>query len=261
MLGRLNSLNPRMRVSVAEDKKRSEGFRWWEYYAVRYAMGVGLGTALVCLLWRHYHAFFEPTIHIPTPFDSPIAAILWAAIGLTFCYIASVPMLTIHTARVFLRRSSWNRNQWIALAVVLVIPAIAIWGTSPIFGLANTAQKVALLALWIVVSLQGFLIFRVLRSPQDTEKLYDEISAKRPLFPDFVESYRHMREHGNSVSIVLGELLLTYCLWEIHPSATCGPDESAVILYFGLLIAFWLAPSAFVWIVGTRLEEHLTERK
>jgi hypothetical protein len=257
----LNRRLPGMRISVAEAQKQKEGFRWWEYYAVRYAMGVGLGTALVCLLWHHYHAFFEPAIHIPKPFDSPIAAIFWAAIGLTYCYIASVPMLTIHTARVLLRSCSWGRALLGSLVSVLVIPAVAIWIISESIGFGEFTQKLAFVALWIVVSFQGFLILRVLRRPQETEDLYDKLSTQRSRSPEFVESYRHMREHGNSVLIVLGELLLTYCLWNIHPSAACPPNDSAVLLCLGLVVAFWLAPSACVWMVGTHLERHLADRK
>jgi hypothetical protein len=261
MIRRINNFSPRTRTSVAEAQKQKEGFRWWEYYAVRYAMGVGLGTALVCLLWHHYHAFFEPTIHIPTPFNSPIAAILWAAIGLTYCYIASVPMLTIHTARVLLGGALWSRGKRITLILLLIVPLPVIYFCSQWIGCGELTQKAALVLLWLVISFQGFLIFTVLLEPKATECLYDKLDDKRPRFPGFVESYRHMREHGNSVLIVIGELLLTLCLWELHPVAAATTTDSKVLFYFGLVLFFWLAPSSLVWVVGTRLERHLTDRK
>jgi hypothetical protein len=224
-------------------------------------MGVGFGTALTCLLWHRYHSFIGQAIRLSTPFELSIAALLWAAAGLTFCYLASVPMLTIHTSRVLLQRCSWTRRRWIALILFLMIPEVAICSWSQWIGCGELAQKCALVVLWLVVAPQAFLITCVLVWPQETMDFYDRLEAKRPQYPGLVESYRHMREHGNSVLIVLGELILTYCLWEVLPSAKPSPDESSVLLYVGLVLFFWLLPSGLVWMVGTRLEMHLSERE
>jgi hypothetical protein len=229
-------------------------------------MGVGMGTPLAGLLWRHYGGFFEPAIYVGAPFTSSLVAILWAAIGLTFCYISSVPMLTIHTARVYLRWEWWlTKEKWwlprrrlIALGVVLLLPSLAAYFlVSELIGCNAFAQKVALVALSVLVLFQASLVLGVLISPEETAQFYDKLSEKRTNHSDFVESYRHMREHGNSVLIVLGELFLTFCLWEIHPS---NSSESSVLLYFGVILAIWLIPSGLVWMVGTQLERHLTEQ-
>jgi hypothetical protein len=73
--------------------------RWWEYYAVRYALGVGIGKPIVGLLWHRYHPLFKTEIQIPSPFNSTISVLLWGAAGMAFCYVASVPMLSFHSAR------------------------------------------------------------------------------------------------------------------------------------------------------------------
>lgn len=222
-------------------------------------MGVGLGTPLAGLLWHHYHSFFQPTLHVPTPFTSPLAAILWAAVGLTFCYISSVPMLTIHTARVCLNRAWWCPKRLITLGFVLVLSSLAVYFlVSRWIGLNESGQKTALVALSLLVLFQAFLILSIVTSPSETARFYDKLEVERPIHPELVESYRHMREHGNSVLIVLGELFLTFCLWEIHPSS--NPPESSVLVYFGLVLALWLMPSSLVWMVGTQLERHLTKR-
>jgi len=234
--------------------------RWWEYYAVRYAMGVGFGTPLAGLLWHHYHGFFEPALQIPTPFASPLAAVLWAAIGLTFCYVSSVPMLTIHTSRVCLRLEWWGRGRLIALGSVLVLSSLLVYFfVSKWIGCYDSGQRAALELLSLLVLFQAFLILSVLASSGDTVRFYDKLEVERLAHPNFVESYRHMREHGNSVLIVLGELFLTFCLWEIHPDDTTRPGDSMVLVYFGLTIAFWLIPSGLVWMVGTLLERHLAK--
>lgn len=233
--------------------------RWWEYYAVRYAIGVGSGTPLVCLLWHHYHHFFEQATRLPIPFTSVVAAVLWAAAGLTYCYISSVPMLTFHVSRVSLTREFWGYKSIVVLALLLIVPSLAICFLCPHFlGCSYFVQCFALITLSALFAFQVFLIVNVLISPHGTEQLYDQLAKERPTNREFVESYRHMREHGNSVSIVLAELLLTFFLWVIHPSSK-DATEATVMFYLVLVLVIWLAPSALVWCVGTRLEMHLTK--
>lgn len=233
--------------------------RWWEYYAVRYAMGIGTGTPLIYLLLHRYRDAFAPQIKITDPFESTVAAVLWAAIGLTFCYVASLPMLTIHTARIFMKRKWWDRNKLIGLTGTLVLPSLSVYFLfSKWVDCNDVTQKIALILPCLLVSFQGFLIVCVLISPQKTLRLYGQLETRRPLHPDLVESYRHMREHGNSVLIVLGELLLTYCLWEIHPNR---PTESSALSRLGVVFALWLIPSGFVWFVGTKLELYLSGQR
>jgi magnesium-transporting ATPase (P-type) len=131
------------------------------------------------------------------------------------------------------------------------------FSVSELIGCNAFAQKIALVTLSLLVLFQAFLILSIVISPDETVKFYDKLAKKRTDHPQFVESYRHMREHGNSVLIVLGEFFLTFCLWEIHPS---NSSESSVLLYFGVILAIWLIPSGLVWMVGTQLERHLTER-
>jgi hypothetical protein len=57
----------------------------------------------------------------------------------------------------------------------------------------------------------------------------------------YVESYRHLREHGNAFFIVFLELLLgTALFYSPFPWVA--------------LLALWIFPAAGVWLFGTLLE-------
>jgi hypothetical protein len=58
---------------------------------------------------------------------------------------------------------------------------------------------------------------------------------------EYIESYRHLREHGNAFFIALLELLLGAALFY-------SPVSWAVVLML------WITPAAGVWFFGTFLE-------
>jgi hypothetical protein len=118
-------------------------------------------------------------------------------------------------------------------------------------------QLAGFTALVVVSGSQFILLWQVLRDPEDTHQFYDRLSKQRTRKTDFVESYRHMREHGNAVSIVIFELLLAFILWSLKPIPQ--PGGSAIpVGRVGVILAVWLAPSALVWLIGSSLERFLS---
>jgi hypothetical protein len=59
---------------------------------------------------------------------------------------------------------------------------------------------------------------------------------------EYVESYKHLREHGNAFFIVLLELIFGFMLYKFNGVGML------------ILIAVWVSVSASVWVIGTRLE-------
>ena len=57
----------------------------------------------------------------------------------------------------------------------------------------------------------------------------------------YVESYRHLREHGNAFFIALLELLLGVALFY-------SPVP------WGVILMLWIFPTAGVWLFGTLLD-------
>jgi hypothetical protein len=228
--------------------------RWWEYYAMRYALGVGIGTPIVSLLWKTYKHSLSPEIVLPSPFSGTIAALLWAAAGTAYCYVASVPMLVIHSTRKVLARTNVTVN---VLFTVLIVVLVAL-STVEVF-LINCScalRPLGLLALLSIPGFQIYLLYKVLRDMTDTQVFYSQLSKNRKNHSGYVESYRHMREHGNSVAIVVFELILAFILWSLRPMGTVRGSAPAVGRV-GMILAIWLTPATLVWLIGSSLERHL----
>lgn len=70
---------------------------------------------------------------------------------------------------------------------------------------------------------------------------------KNAAIKEYVESYKHLREHGNAFFIVLMEIFLGILLFWF--------SKIAIII----LIVIWVVAGAYVWIIGTHLERKLSE--
>jgi hypothetical protein len=73
---------------------------------------------------------------------------------------------------------------------------------------------------------------------------------------EFVESYRHMREHSNSAFIFLLELILASACYGII--ATYPSDTKMALLFVGVLFGLWSAPAACVHLLGQHLERRFS---
>jgi hypothetical protein len=223
---------------------------------MRYALGVGIGTPIVACLWGIYGSTLSPKISIPSPFSGTVAALFWAAAGTAYCYVASVPMLTLHSTRRLLP----GRRQWVNICFGLVFAALIGAGVWDLFLISNilVLRCTGVVALVVIAGSQLVLLWKVLRNPHETHQFYDQLSKQRVNRPDFAESYRHMREHSNSVSIVVFELLLAFILWSLRPAASQVGGNAVLVGRVGLILAVWLTPAALVWLIGSSLERYLS---
>ena len=223
---------------------------------MRYALGVGIGTPIMVLLWGAYGGILSPEVSIPSPFSGTIAALFWVAAGTAYCYVASVPMLTLHSTRRLLPR----RRQWVNTCFVVVIAALIAAGVWDLFLISNplALRCTGVIALVLLVGSQLGLLWEVLLTPHETHQFYKQLSERREKHPDFVESYRHMREHGNAVSIVVLELLLAFILWSLRPVASPVGEKAVLVGRAGLILAVWLTPAALVWLLSSSLERYLS---
>lgn len=223
---------------------------------MRYALGVGIGTPIVVLLWGTYSATLSPKTSIPCLFSGTLAALFWAAAGTAYCYVASVPMLTLHSTRRLLP----GGKRWVDACFCLVIAALIGAVVLDVF-LINCPlilRRIGVVALVVITGTQLVLLWNVLRNPNETHQFYDQLSKRREKHSDFVESYRHMREHGNAVSIVVFELLLAFILWSLRPVASPVVGNAILVGRVGLILAIWLTPSALVWLISSSLERYLS---
>jgi hypothetical protein len=233
-----------------DDKKpKPWSSHWWEQYTVRYFIGTIIGVFVVFILRSHGPLKDEVAKLIPDLLKidgKKLAAV--GALGLAFCYVASAPILTLHAVRGSLSVDHCGFN--LGLLGFVVSPLLITYGADYI-----GINCVRIASLGIIVGGQCVLI--VISSLERFKKLkafYDDLiearlydwSTKR----DYVDSYRHLREHGNALAIVLCELALAAFL------ATAHDAREALVV-----IALWVAPGAWSWMIGSVLERHFAGRK
>lgn len=224
--------------------------RWWEQYYVRYFVGTVYGVLLVSALLLDSPRASLPVAEITNSTHWLSAGVVLAA-GLAFCYLASAPVLLLHSLRErFSARGQAFRRIGIGIAVVSLaalacVAWIYIWRPSLILD-----ARLAIAPFLIVVSLQilGLLSFR----PDSLRAFYKKLTNRRAAEDasrnEYVESYRHLREHGNALLILLSENVLALALW-----GAGGPKMMLA------LIVVWIAPATFVWFMATWLERTMAE--
>jgi hypothetical protein len=72
---------------------------------------------------------------------------------------------------------------------------------------------------------------------------------------DYMDTYRHLREHGNSAFIFLLELALAALLYCITTSEKSADRQLSAI---GIFFAIWAAPAVSVHLIGQHLERRFS---
>lgn len=235
---------------MAEQESRSPNVRWWENYVVRYFVGTVVGAGIVVFLNEYCGSPFTGLLPSELKDATFKEVSIFASVGFAFCYIASAPILTLHGTRDHLRPSQLKRV-WFLWIVVPLVVTTTIW-----YFLAKSQTKEPIsqygaITLGIVVSFQVVLVLAALINRLSSiSNFYWSLSAARASparqVTEYVESYRHLREHGNAFSILLAEVVLGFVLVSL-------PNKlSAVAVLF-----IWMLPASASWLLGTVLESKL----
>jgi len=231
--------------------------RWWEFYGIRYAQGTVVGALIVFFLFSQ-STILKGILFIPAdPKDFGIAHLVLLGIyGLAFCYIASAPILIMHSARglLFPDAASPPRSKWRMLGVLLISALIAacFW-----FFMGASAAAASFLLSSISI-LQALLLFEIFKSNWDETIAYNlNIIKKRKMGEnsEYVESYKHLREHGNSFLIVVFQLILAIPIFIFVSSP--GISSERAIANLLIIILTWIIPASIIWFFGNKLENHL----
>lgn len=230
--------------------------KWWEFYFVRYFVGSVFGALIVLALALTSNSGLADVISnslsiaksSPSEIGSEhfIAAII---IGTAFCYFASIPILVFHTLRSYI---SFNLEKNIDYkwrkVTVLIISIIGLW-----FLWSNESSLKFFLTLptLIFIVFQGVLYFDLYSDKGNAlikfyKKLAQDRAKKSGCRNEYIESYRHLREHGNAFLILFCELILGFALFE-----TSSVSELITILFV------WMIPALPVWFIGSYLESKL----
>jgi hypothetical protein len=161
----------------------------------------------------------------------------------------------------------------IVLPVFTIVWLLFFWGVvGRVFGnigpnLSESAQRWWILsvpAFWILIG-QYTVLYRLLYEKDKFFAFYAKLFKARRMknARDVRDTYTHLREHSNSVFIVVIELALLALFMAISSSISSqkgnaiGNDTIGALAVFGL--ALWMVPTVFMWARANSLEVEFAE--
>lgn len=236
--------------------KRINDSRWWEFYFVRYFVGTVIGSAIILYLNSPGKSSLSnlilPGVNNVSNLDVQLLPVL-LALGLAFCYIASSPILVLHAARCsFLAKDtkSYKKVFWTTfLLIALLIAGYHFCSNSDLILTLSLALFTIVLLIQVIP-----LIFSLKKEGELAHNYYSNLAKARSQDTEeasqYMESYKHLREHGNAFFILLFELVLGVIL-----SSLPNPNIALITLMI------WISPAALVWLTGTVLEYRFSKPK
>lgn len=267
--------------------------RFWENYLVRYFLPTVIGAVLVwILLWQIPDSYGLPALLTKkTTIDSTFLALIGLA-GFVYCYLSSSLVLVMHYGRwkgwsddktnlqlINGRRTPWKLRLKTAanttagslflaalLSSVFLLGSIQLVVTNNLSVLINLDDVYLMEAALFAVAWQWVIACQVFAQRAEMYAFYKALTNARSQtgHNGFVESYRHLREHGNAFFIVLAEILFFFYLYVgiklILPEV---PWKSpAIQMTVGALFTVaWILPGVYAWHLGTTLELQLAREK
>lgn len=255
--------------------------RWWENYLVRYFLPSLAGMLIIYWMVNNSNlSSFVPKFLPPDLKDFGTAhLILWLLFGSLYCYVASYPALVFHATRVIdFRNVGGQRAEcpYLFLNPYALSVEFAIWEGLCAF-YAWPKRAFVGLAVFVAAQLIRIVLIRV-RGPFGYQVGFDssiaysylkKLSKRRSIITtteedgeettesdakDMVDSYRHLREHGNTALIVLLEIALAPML---YLAAGSHDSHMRTAIFLGAL-AFWVLPSVLIHGTAQHLERRFS---
>lgn len=277
----------RCRIEPKIELRQSESnARWWEAYLVRYAIGTIVGALCIYALLEDIggtvmaKALMMPAVG-KEQFDVLISAckdantnacvaqlqlfqayygfslpqlILLGIYGLAYCYVASAPGLVAHAVRrqlIFGGDEAPSQTTWFAgikFAIFFTIAVILFPLCVFLCAGIAAARWPTLVAALLFVIWQILLIRNEYRQESELLTFYEQLHHARNNDPKIsLDSYRHLREHGNAFFIVVLELMFFMVVVSTLKVFGLNP-------YWPVFLVVWVVPGAMVYFLGHRIE-------
>ncbi len=247
--------------------------RWWENYLVRYLVPSIVGMFILIILNKHTNnsitnlllSFYSSKSQVEL---SNSHLIIWFLLGTGFCYISSYPILALH---VLVRFSYKGKNHYYRckmtaitmfplISSIIIFITIYICSTLDIPFKSNRAEYgIAILVLVLTVS---YLLLLMTHIHPKLAKLYlRKLNYRYNLSNtnnQIHDSYKHLREHGNTALIIVFEIILASCLYAPLKIYSASPNiEINFLMYivFITTITLWLCPAVVIYFFGHALED------
>lgn len=230
----------------------------WGYYYLRYFVGAIVGAGLLVLLWTAKAHTVFPSLMFPVPPHEWLSlATIMAALGtagLAYCYVASAPILLLHSFR---RHLTQNDRAWCGFRVTLAVVTVALvvfvlfcpWESTTPYAVLDHGFGPLMFNVPYLLVMGTQAVSLSLVSLPEVRNFYHELAGQRARggnedsVREYVESYRHLREHGNAFLIIMMEVVLAASLYA----------ADSILRVIGVMVV-WILPATFAWFLGTWLE-------
>ena len=252
--------------------------RWWENYLVRYFLPSIAGVLLLSLVKSIAPTDF--TVAFPlleTPQGQALSSaslVLWLLFGTLYCYIASYPVLVFHATRpIDFKRTSLNSDVYSSGFVNPIFWSAIFFGANwYIFTSENT--EVSLLGHNLntfIITTAAFSIFQTLRISNAYKKTCELRNSKHFYYyaytlklsvrrsnaqkedykyqhptKEVVESYKHLREHGNTAITLFIQLAMFPIILNVLSNKSFALSSTILFL--------WITPPSLVYFTSQMFE-------
>lgn len=179
--------------------------------------------------------------------------------GLAFTYIASAPVLVMHAVR----RNTFSNNKqkstcsgivgkvflWTVLRYFLLIGCVAVFFFSSVLINQNTMITIFIYLILafsgLYILLQIFVLYCEYSQVSYLLEYYKKVHKARQSKCIDINSYKHLREHGNAFLLVIHNIIFLAVIFSI--AHTFGSE-------WVLLIVLWIFPASGVYLLGHKIE-------
>jgi len=183
---------------------------------------------------------------------------LLAAYGLVYCYVASAPILVFHAGRFLVLeikpRSVIKSKAFYPCALFPFVLGVLVW----LFEGKGISFALTAFALVLLLELQFVVVCLSICWREKLFMFYESLAGHREKTKgEIVESYRHLREHGNSFFIVFLEVALGVVLFQAAKLAQDRCNKAAgpgLVEVYLLVFVAWILPAVCVWLISTLIE-------
>ncbi|WLG93591.1 hypothetical protein [Pseudomonas sp. FP198] len=242
--------------------------RFWEFYALRYSVGAILGALILFLLVQKNKSLSSLIFVKPGEPIDLIQVGVFLGLGLVYSYLSSAPILVFHAGRFLIPKKHERffrppeKSMILFLALNLILPLTFFFVSAMHLEFKIWFALVIFLASSIF-SAQLIIIYKCHSQRSKLFLFYRNLAINRSYSKGgIIDSYRHLREHGNAFGIVFFEMVLALFMFAatMYSSTHKQPSdifEPAIILL--IIILAWIIPAMLVWLIGCIIEQEFVD--
>lgn len=244
--------------------------RFWELYILRYSVGAVLGALILFFLVKQNTPLSSLIFVKPGEPIDLIQVGIFLAVGLLYSYLASAPILVFHAGRFLIPKQSSSffsgGGVWTVIYLIsnLFLPVIFFFFSSLDVAAKYWFSVVIFLASAIFTG-QIIVIFKCQNRRSEQFLFYKKLAINRSYSKGgIVESYRHLREHGNAFLIIVFEIILGVIMFAVTMYSSFfsfgkSPEIYEVAANLVTVLIAWISPAAIVWLIACYIEQEFVE--